>query len=317
MPQFVLATANNMNHLPEFVGVEKGIFVKHGIDLKLKVLGTGAETMRAFQSGNAQFMTVTPTTMAAAYNAGVPLKAVVVIMGNASRAYYDDMLAVTARKGSGIRPGHPEDLAGKRVGMVVGGTGEAYLRDLLAAKGVDPTKVSFVNVPPSSSVSAMRTGAIDAESTWEPYGTMILKEVPGSYLVDRGGKYLGYGLYIATSDAFIASHPKVIQELTDAFAESEAYVRRHPHEAAMIATRWIEGLTPAEAETAIKYMDFDPRFSVNTLQAANREQDQLLKLGRIHKLVDFTKEIDTKYVAEAMRTEPQAFSDLKPVKAMP
>ena len=40
----VVATANNnMNHVPSFVGVEKGIFLKHGIDLKLKVLSTGQE----------------------------------------------------------------------------------------------------------------------------------------------------------------------------------------------------------------------------------------------------------------------------------
>ncbi len=64
--QFTLATVNNMNHLPEFVGVEKGIFVKHGIDLKLKVLNSGAEVMRAFQGGDAQFITMSPTTMAAA-----------------------------------------------------------------------------------------------------------------------------------------------------------------------------------------------------------------------------------------------------------
>ena len=34
---------NNFGHLPMFVGVEKGLFKKHGIDLKLKVVNTGTD----------------------------------------------------------------------------------------------------------------------------------------------------------------------------------------------------------------------------------------------------------------------------------
>jgi ABC-type nitrate/sulfonate/bicarbonate transport system substrate-binding protein len=137
--QFTLATVNNMNHVPEFVGVEKGLFVKHGIDLKIKVLNSGAETMRAFQGGDAQFITVTPTTLAAAANAGLRLTAFVVVMGDSTRVYYDDMLAITARPGSGFRRLHVEDLVGKRVGMVLAGTGEAYLRAVLARHKIRPT----------------------------------------------------------------------------------------------------------------------------------------------------------------------------------
>jgi ABC-type nitrate/sulfonate/bicarbonate transport system substrate-binding protein len=34
---------NNFGHLPMFVGVDKGLFKKHGIDLKLKVVNTGTD----------------------------------------------------------------------------------------------------------------------------------------------------------------------------------------------------------------------------------------------------------------------------------
>ena len=158
--QFTLATVNNMNHVPEFVGVEKGIFVRHGVDLKIKVLNSGAETMRAFQGGDAQFITVTPTTLAAAYNAGLRLVAFVVVMGDPTRVYYDDMLAITGRPGSGIRRLHVEDLVGKRVGMVLAGTGEAYLRAVLRRQGIAADRVTFVNVPAPNQVSVMRSGDV-------------------------------------------------------------------------------------------------------------------------------------------------------------
>ena len=50
------AVGGNMNHVPSFVGVEKGIFLKHGIDLKLKVLSTGQEMSKALQAGEVQII---------------------------------------------------------------------------------------------------------------------------------------------------------------------------------------------------------------------------------------------------------------------
>src|SRR6059036_4083702 len=39
-----------------FVGVEKGIFLKHGVDVKLKILSTGQEMSKALQAGEAQLV---------------------------------------------------------------------------------------------------------------------------------------------------------------------------------------------------------------------------------------------------------------------
>ena len=312
--QFTMATVNNMNHLPEFVGVEKGIFVKHGIDLKLKVLNTGSEVMRAFESGDAQFLSQSPTTQAAAANNGLKLVAVCGIMGDASRVYNDNMFAITARDGSAIRAGHLEDLAGKRVGMVMAGTGEQYLRVVLARKNIAADKVTFVNVPPPNSVSVMRSGSIDAEVTWEPYGTMILDQTPKSYLVQRGGDNIGYTLWVGSSEDFVKKNPEVVQRFVDAFTEAEWYVRQHRTEAAQIAMHWIEGLDPKSAEKAIGYMSFDPRFSSNIVKAANLEQDEILKQGRIKQPIDFNQTLAMSYVGKAMHDQPQYFKDLRPIK---
>src|SRR2546430_11561407 len=48
------AIGSNMNHVPSFVGVEKGTFLKHGVDVKLKILSTGQEMSKALQAGAAQ-----------------------------------------------------------------------------------------------------------------------------------------------------------------------------------------------------------------------------------------------------------------------
>ena len=311
---FTLATVNNMNHLPEFVGVEKGIFIKHGLDLKLKVLNSGAEVTRAFQAGDAQFLTESPTTIAASYNSGLRLVALVVVMGDATRVYYDDVFAITARPGSAIRRLNLEDLVGKRVGMVLGGTGEAYLRSVLARQKIAADRITFVNVPAPNHVSVMRAGAVDAEVTWEPYGTMILQQVAQSFVVLRGGGYIGYHLYVGTSEELAKRNPEVLPPLVAGFAESEWYVRQHQAEAAQIAMRWIEGLDEASARKAVTYMHFDPRFSRHTLAAADLEQRALLALGRIKQPVDFSHQFDTTVLERVMRDSPQFFADLRPVR---
>ena len=121
-------------HTPSFVGVEKGLFLKHGLDLKLKILGSGPEVAKAMQAGEIQFGAAAYSNHPIALERGFKGKMVVGVIGDATSLFYDENLAVVARPGSGIKS--PEDLAGKKVGLVVGGTGDEYLRALLKKRNV-------------------------------------------------------------------------------------------------------------------------------------------------------------------------------------
>lgn len=313
LPQITIATVNNMNHVPQFVAVEKGFYVKHGVDVKLKVFNNGAEATRTMQAGAAQMATIGNSTLSAAWNQGIRLVAVAVVMGDATRVYYDDPIAIVARAGSGIRRLRVEDLVGKRVGMVIGGTGEEYFRAILDKEKIPTNRINFINVPPPDHVSVLRNGGVDAEVVWEPYGTMILQQVPGAYTVLRGGGYIGWDLYLMGPEDFIKRNPAIVDGVVRGFVESAWYVRQHPVESAQIAGRWIEGLDEKAARKAITYMDFDPRFSVNILQAQATVDRVMLERGRIKQAADLTKAIDTSFLDRVMRDSPQFFADLKPV----
>src|SRR4029450_2404210 len=45
---------NNFGHLPMFVGVDKGFFKKHGVDVRLKVVSTGSEMGSVMQKREGQ-----------------------------------------------------------------------------------------------------------------------------------------------------------------------------------------------------------------------------------------------------------------------
>ena len=140
------AVGNNMNHVPSFVGVEKGIFLKHGVDLKLKVLGTGQEMAKALQAGEVQIIGSAYSNYPLAVERGMAARGVVGLMGDRSGRYWDQSVTIWTRKGTGITK--IEDLAGRKLGTPVGGTADEYLGVVLKKKGVPYEKVQVLNVPP-------------------------------------------------------------------------------------------------------------------------------------------------------------------------
>src|SRR5204862_6378760 len=154
------AVGSNVNHVPSFVGVEKGIFLKHGIDLKLKLLNTGQEMSKALQAGEVEIIGPAYSNFPVAVERGMAAKGVVGLTGDRTSKYSDQAVSIIARKGSGVAK--VEDLVGKRVGLAVAGTGDEYLGVLLAKKGIARDKVTLLNVPPGNSVSALQGGSVDA-----------------------------------------------------------------------------------------------------------------------------------------------------------
>src|SRR5262249_7928546 len=85
LPQLDVVIGNNFGHLPMFVGAEKGIFAKHGIDARMKVVDTGTDMVNAMHNGEAQIGDMSVTTFLKAVHAGEPFKVIGIIMNDATR----------------------------------------------------------------------------------------------------------------------------------------------------------------------------------------------------------------------------------------
>jgi sulfonate transport system substrate-binding protein len=316
LPQVTIATANNMLHTAEFVGIEKGFFLKHGVRVKLTILQTGAEINKAFQSGTAQFGGGSITAIPTARQAGLDLVMFAPYMNDATTPADDRALAVVARAGSGIQPGNWASFAGKRVGLATGGTGDEFLSRLLARNGVDRSKVTFLNVDPGDQLAAIQGGDVDAISTWEPYQTLILDRMGSrAFLVQRDGGALGYILGLTTTGSYLKAHPKTVQDMADAMAETEAWIRANPDQAAVVDTHFIPGLDVATAQRAIKNLDFDPRVDGCTYQAFDDSTRLLVDQHKLKTQIPARQQVTAQLVTRAERSEPQFFRDLKPIPA--
>src|SRR5262252_9908743 len=101
---------NNFGHLPMFVGAEKGIFEKHGIEARMKVVDTGTDMVNAMHNGEAQIGDMSVTTFLKAVHSGEPFKVIGIIMNDATRDNADEPLGIVTRSGSGINAGTVADL---------------------------------------------------------------------------------------------------------------------------------------------------------------------------------------------------------------
>jgi ABC-type nitrate/sulfonate/bicarbonate transport system substrate-binding protein len=304
------AVGGNMNHVPSFVGVEKGIFLKHGIDLKLKVLATGQEMSKALQAGEVQIIGSAFSNYPVAVERGMAAKGVVGMMGDRTSRYSDAPISVWTRKGTGITK--LEELAGRKVGLPVGGTSDEYLGVVLAKKGVARDKVTFLNVPPGNLVSTLQGGSVDAVAVWEPFGSLIQAKIPDAVLIARGGGHISYYINMAVRTDVIDKSPEVVGRYVIGVAEASQYTRQHPDEAAEIATRWAPGLDAAVAKQALRHMTFDPRITPHTVAAWEENVRILVEQKKLRTALPWQQGIELRFIENVMKSHPQLFADLKP-----
>jgi sulfonate transport system substrate-binding protein len=306
----VAAVGGNMNHVPSFVGVEKGIFLKHGIDLKLKVLNTGQEMAKALQAGEVQIIGSAYSNYPVAVERGMTAKGVVGLMGDRTSRYSDDPVSVWTRKGTGIT--RVEDLAGRKVGTPVGGTADEYLAVLLKKAGLARDKVSLLNVPPGNIVSTLQGGSVDAVAIWEPFGSLVRAKVPDAVLVSRGGGHIGYYINMAVRNDVIENSPELVERYVIGVAEAAQYTRQHLDEAAEIATRWVPGLDIAVARQAIRHLRFDPRITHHTLAAWEENVRILIEQKKLRSALPWQQGIELRFIEQVVKRHPQLFADLAP-----
>src|SRR5438105_11591652 len=94
LPSVEAVIGNNFGHLPMFVGVEKGLFKQHGVDVKLKVVDTGTHMVAAMEKREVQIGDMSVTTFLKARHAGQPFLVVGMIMNDATTSFADNPLAI-------------------------------------------------------------------------------------------------------------------------------------------------------------------------------------------------------------------------------
>jgi NitT/TauT family transport system substrate-binding protein len=224
-------------YLPTVLAKQLGEFDKAGLAVELVDLKGGADALKAVLGGSAD-----------------------VVSG-----YFDHCVNLAAKKQElqsfvvydrypglvlVVSPSHNgeinsiKDLAGKKVGVSAPGSStDFFLKYLLKKNGLDPAGTSVIGVGlGATAVAAMEQGQIDAAVMLEPSITVLQGGHPDLRILSDtrtqkdtlaifGGEYPGGALY--STAAWVASHEKDVQGLTNAILNTLAWIHSHSPEEIM------------------------------------------------------------------------------------
>ena len=214
--------------IPSAIARDRGFFAAHGIDITLTQVANATTVASAVQSGSLQVATMTMPPFLQAVEGGLDLR---LLAGANVQTRENPTCGLVVRPDSGIET--PADFVGKRIADPgANGTAEVLTRKWLSDRGVDSSKVQFVEVPFPQTVDMLRARQVDAAATVEPVLNRVLStgvaKLVARYCTDVNPSYLE-AVYVANG-AWAAAHPQAVAGFRAALEEAVAFMRDHPEE---------------------------------------------------------------------------------------
>lgn len=312
---FKIGAAGATDHAPAFVGVERGIFAKHGLDVKIVMYETGVDMLNGLLNGSQDVNIMGSVPFLAGASRGQPVVLIGHLHGDALSSSYSMNVSIAATPAGGLKAGDVKGLKGKKIGLPRGSGAETYVLNHLRQSGLQASDVTLINLSPANVVTALRQGDVDAISVWEPWASTALVQVPQAFRIVSGNCDGCYdpGTILTTRDV-IAARADALKRFMVAFADAEQVVRQDLDAAAEVNMRWIKGIDINVMKSAIRRSNFDPRLSRNTLDGYIQKMiPELVADKRMAKTMDPATIVDPQFYKFAETTAPQFFSDLKPI----
>lgn len=310
-----VAASSGAEDAPLFVGIDKGIFSKHGLDVKANLFPNGVEAINSLVGGNAEIGVFGTYPFLAAVSKGIPLVLIGHNWGDALASNQSAYFSLIAAKSSGIKPNDLASLKGKKLGVVFGSGAHAYVKALFKQASLGESDVKLINVPAANQGTALANGDVDVIAAWEPFASKAAKEVPGAQRVMHGGAQSFYEAGCLVAPVKVRdTKAEMLTRFLIAYAEAGQWVRNNRKEAAQITTRWVPGLDVDVLAEALQYIPQDVRLSRNTIDSYRTMSIPLMiSDGRIKEAFDPAKVVDARFYLAAEKQAPQFFRDLKPI----
>jgi len=221
-------------YLPTVLANQLGEYDKAGLKVDLVDLKGGSDALKAVLGGSADVVSGYFDHCVNLAAKKQELQSFVVY-----DRYPGEVLVVSPTHTADIKS--IKDLAGKKVGVSAPGSStDFFLKFLLKKNGIDPASVAVIGVGlGATAVAAMEQGQIDAAVMLDPSVTVLQGSHPDLRILSDtrtekdtlavfGGEYPGGALY--STAAWVASHEKEAQALTNAILNTLNWIHTHSAE---------------------------------------------------------------------------------------
>ncbi|MCD2348521.1 ABC transporter substrate-binding protein [Clostridium guangxiense] len=283
LTEVTLGTYNGTCEAPLYIGIEKGIFKKHG--LSPKIVNINAETLKeGIASGKIDGAQIS-AGMFKSIQQGLNIKL--------TNGIHTGCIEAVVPVNSSIKS--VKDLKGKKIGIdAIGGVPMVLLSIELGKYGIDAKKdVDWRVYPQAQLAQALSKGEIDAFGAWDPYGALAVnsgkaRKIFGNNNVKNTAKDT-YCCYTGVNGTLAKKHPEVAKEITDAWAEATAWVEKHPEEAAKITVdkKYVSSGDELENSKLISNYEF-----IADKKKAKQDFTNTLKAMKKQNILDSNTDID-------------------------
>jgi NitT/TauT family transport system substrate-binding protein len=297
-------------YLPTVLAKQLGEYDKAGLAVELVDLKGGSDALKAVLGGSADVVSGYFDHCVNLAAKKQELQAFVVY-----DRYPGLVLVVSPSHNNEIKS--IKDLAGKKVGVSAPGSStDFFLKFLLKKNGVNPADTAVIGVGlGATAVAAMEQGQIDAAVMLDPAVTVLQGGHPDLQILSDtrtqkdnqavfGGDYPGGSLYATT--AWVASHEKETQALTDAIVNTLKWIHAHSPEDIMakmpaelvgkdkaLYLAALKNTIPMYSETGL----MDPKGAAAVLAVFSESSPEVAKAN-----IDVSKTYTNKFVEQANKT---------------
>lgn len=236
-----------------FVAKERGIFAKWGIDAELTLIAIGSTLPAALVSRSIDVGGITPPTLLQAGNGGLKLA---IISGTSVGT---PALSTAALAQSRITIKEPKDWEGKKIGVPGIGAGiHIMMVRWLKTNGVDPRRVTFVEVAFPTHFDTLKAGTVDVIGTAQPNIDRIVNAGAGTVVADLGAMVVGRGgLFWASTWDWAKANPEVAKNFKKSIQEAGVLVESNPALARQDSAKYLKLPSAAAASLVMPKVDAD------------------------------------------------------------
>jgi NitT/TauT family transport system substrate-binding protein len=247
---------------PLYLGRDRGFFADEKLEVRPRVAQSGAVIVPSVVSGDFQFGWSNTTSLIIARSRGLPLRIVSRgARGGSSRSEASAEILVT--KDGRIK--RPTDLEGGTIGVpALQSIATLTANAALERRGVDISKVEYIEIPFPQAVSALESGRVDAVFVAEPFVTLGLEAGHRSIsrpILETAPNYINAAYF--TTEKYIADHPDVVARFVRAVNRSFDYAAGHPDEVRDVLPTYTE--IPPTVAQVMTLPDFSRYTDTSTL----------------------------------------------------
>jgi sulfonate transport system substrate-binding protein len=265
------------------VGIQAGIFRKHGFEVEVTPLATGAQANQALAADQVDWSGGGIESTVVAWATGLPFTAY------AMYAKGGDSYGILVRKESNINSA--ADLRGKTVAVPQGTAPAQGLSQVVLKAGLPADAVKRVNASYGAMGQMLVQGSVDAMVGLEPFLTLTEDVMQGkAAMLMRLGKFVQGGGFFLITDKWAKANPDKVSNAVQAVWESQQWLRTHAEEATAFEAAYLK-VKPEYITAAFKWLSYDPLVDDFTRESIKSTSSYLATEGLISKQVDIDKNL--------------------------